>query len=299
MAEVAAAKRNRFMARRLAAKLGPGQKAVVLAGYGHLGHPKGLGPERIFGVPWGKYGNLARELAGAALRAFSITFAGGLFMDPASVFADRALKSKEHALLRGILGLERPAFVRTAADAGILRLGPEPGPSWAPGMVLAWHDGLSGLDSTREHAAFLKDHGIAFHVGPGKARGSERWVAQYENGNVYFNQDVLDADLESLIENGASPEEAARVVALKTLPYAAHKIRHAMTARDVREALGMPMEMPVLEDEILSHTDQVRLAALREDWGRERWQAWRKGWNAKHSKRRRLPEPSDDVPGVF
>lgn len=123
IAEVAMTRRNKFMARRLKAKLAPGEKAVLLAGYGHLGHPEGFGPDKIYGVPRADYGDLALELGRALLGAFSLTLTGGRFMRPEDAAGDRHLKAREYEHLGRALPDGRPAYVETSGRSGIYHLG--------------------------------------------------------------------------------------------------------------------------------------------------------------------------------
>ena len=110
VAELAITLRNKFMAHRLAAKLGKGEKAVVLAGYAHLGHPEGLGPEKIFRMPPADYGNLTQELKSVLLRSFSLSLTGGLFLSPDYATRDRKLKEAEYRLLNRKVNNGKPVY---------------------------------------------------------------------------------------------------------------------------------------------------------------------------------------------
>jgi hypothetical protein len=121
LAEVLLTRRNESMARFFARALGQNGKGVIVAGQAHVPGPDEITASR-FHVR-GDYGDLARELGTLALKAYSLTFTGGLFVSAdaardAREVRPEANKAAEEASPRGA-----PAFISLGPDRGLWHAG--------------------------------------------------------------------------------------------------------------------------------------------------------------------------------
>ncbi|MFA5138726.1 MAG: S8 family serine peptidase [Elusimicrobiota bacterium] len=124
VAEVAMTRRNKFMADRLKQSLAPGEKVLILAGYGHLEHPEGLEVDKIFGVPAAPLGNLGMELQSVGLRPFSIALTGGRFLDEQARDLDHELKAAAYRRLAETgSDPDSEVFLPTSGRSAIFHMG--------------------------------------------------------------------------------------------------------------------------------------------------------------------------------
>ena len=121
IAEVYLTRRNESMAGFLGEALGSGEKAVVLVGQNHI---EGLDaiPARLMNAP-GTWGSLATELSARALRAFSLTATGGLFVDAAASSADRQARPDSYGAAARASPRGEPAYVPLGPDRGLWHAG--------------------------------------------------------------------------------------------------------------------------------------------------------------------------------
>lgn len=121
VAEVYLTRRNRMMAAFLADSMKAGGKAVVLVGQAHV---EGLDmvPGRLLHAP-GDWGTLARELGGLALRAFSLTSTGGIFVDADAAEMDREARPESYRLAAEHSPEGRPKYTPLGPDRGLWHAG--------------------------------------------------------------------------------------------------------------------------------------------------------------------------------
>lgn len=121
LVEVLLTRRNRTMAELAWNAMGPGGKAVIVAGQAHIPGPDTVSSQR-FHVR-GDYGDLARELSTLALRAYSLTFTGGLFTTVQAALDDRAVRPLAHAVVEEASPRGAPAYVPLGPDQGLWHAG--------------------------------------------------------------------------------------------------------------------------------------------------------------------------------
>ncbi len=130
VAEVFLTRRNETMASFIAQAIKGGGKAVVLVGQAHV---DGLDmvPGLLMNAP-GDWGTMARELAGHALKAFSLTQTGGLFVNEDAARLDRSARPRSYRLAAEKTRDGAAAFVPLGPDSGLWHAGgriPVPGSS--------------------------------------------------------------------------------------------------------------------------------------------------------------------------
>jgi hypothetical protein len=121
VAEVLFTRRNEIMAKYMAQALGEKGKGVILAGQAHVPGVDEV-PFSRFRVR-GDYGDLARELALFALRAYSLTFTGGLFNSVAASRDARDVRPEAHKVAAAASPDGAPVFVPLGPDAGLWHAG--------------------------------------------------------------------------------------------------------------------------------------------------------------------------------
>ncbi|MDE2143577.1 MAG: ChaN family lipoprotein [Elusimicrobia bacterium] len=121
LVEVLLTRRNKTMAELLWDAMGPRGKAVIVAGQAHVPGPDSISAER-FHVR-GDYGDLARELGAVALRAYSLTFTGGLFTSVQAAEDDREVRPEAHKVAVTASPDGAPAFVPLGPDRGLWHAG--------------------------------------------------------------------------------------------------------------------------------------------------------------------------------
>jgi uncharacterized iron-regulated protein len=121
VAEVLLTRRNEAMAKFLWHSLGRNGKGVIVAGQAHVPGPDEIAEERYHVK--GDYGDLARELATFALRAYSLTFTGGLFTSAAAARDDREVRPESHKAAAEATPNGDPAFVPMGPDRGLWHAG--------------------------------------------------------------------------------------------------------------------------------------------------------------------------------
>jgi hypothetical protein len=121
LVEVLLTRRNRTMAGFIKDSLGPGEKAVVVAGQAHVPGPDAVSTQR-FHVR-GDYGDLARELSGLAVRAYSLTFTGERFTSAQAALDDREVRPKAHEAVREASPHGASTFVPLGDDVGLWHAG--------------------------------------------------------------------------------------------------------------------------------------------------------------------------------
>jgi hypothetical protein len=127
VAEVFLTRRNEAMAGFIADALKGGGKAVVLVGQAHV---EGLDmvPGRLMNAP-GDWGTLAKTLTGYALKAFSLTQTGGVFVNADAAQLDRAARPKSYRLASDETPEGAPRFIPLGPDRGLWHAGGRvPGP---------------------------------------------------------------------------------------------------------------------------------------------------------------------------
>jgi hypothetical protein len=135
-------------------------------------------------------------------------------------------------------------------------------PAWEQTVLTELPRLLEDFESTREHARFARGRGVTFHLAGSREDGMGSRIATYEAGEVRFNRDVLGSVLMSLqVFLRLDQPQAARMLALRLLPYAAHELRHGMMIERIREREGMTLETASIENEVVSYWDQVRVLA--------------------------------------
>jgi hypothetical protein len=170
------------------------------------------------------------------------------------------------ALTKAFDGAQAPALPRMGPRkwmGGALQAPARPldgGDSWKGKLVLNWRSDMDRLDSTREHAKFIRDNRIAIQVSDDAAR-MRTTVAEYDDGKVYVNGVFMDLGRMTLMNDGLAEEKALRTLSLKTLPIVAHETRHGITLAKVEKATGKPFEAGLIEDELVSFMDQAKVAA--------------------------------------
>ncbi|MFI5347553.1 MAG: ChaN family lipoprotein [Elusimicrobiota bacterium] len=121
LVEVLLTRRNKTMAGLLWDAMGPHGKAVIVAGQAHVPGPDQISTQR-FHVR-GDYGDLARELSAVALRAYSLTFTGGLFTSVQAAQDDREIRPEAHRAAADASPSGAPAFVPLGPDQGLWHAG--------------------------------------------------------------------------------------------------------------------------------------------------------------------------------
>lgn len=121
LVEVLLTRRNEAMADFFRRALGAGGKGVIVAGQAHVPGPD-AGSSRLFHVR-GDYGDLARELSKLALRAYSLTFTGGLFTTAAASRDASEVRPEAHKAAAAASPRGAPAFVPLGSDRGLWHAG--------------------------------------------------------------------------------------------------------------------------------------------------------------------------------
>jgi len=121
VAEVLLTRRNRTMAELAWNSMGKGGKAVIVAGQAHVPGPDSISAQRFH--LRGDYGDLSRELAAFALRAYSLTFTGGLFTSVQAAKDDRAVRPEAHRAAAAASPDGAPAFLPLGVDSGLWHAG--------------------------------------------------------------------------------------------------------------------------------------------------------------------------------
>lgn len=126
VAEVYLTRRNKAMASFLLDAMKTGGKAVVLIGQAHV---EGLDmvPGRLLNAP-GSWGTLASELSRLAVRAFSLTQTGGLFVDAAAARIDKEARPESYRAAAEASPRGRPAYEPLGPDRGLWHAGGRLGP---------------------------------------------------------------------------------------------------------------------------------------------------------------------------
>ncbi|MFA5138482.1 MAG: hypothetical protein WC728_04550 [Elusimicrobiota bacterium] len=84
-------------------------------------------------------------------------------------------------------------------------------------------------------------------------------LAQNEGDTITFNREELAGLRDELLSQGVSEKDLPRLLALKTLPVIAHELRHARTQSEVAEATGRSFEFPLIEDEVMSFAEELKV----------------------------------------
>ena len=121
LAEVLLTRRNKTMAELLWDAMGKNGKAVIVAGQAHVPGPDVISAQRFH--LRGDYGDLARELGALALRAYSLTFTGGLFTTVQAAKDDREVRPEAHKAAVAASPDGAPAFVPLGPDQGLWHAG--------------------------------------------------------------------------------------------------------------------------------------------------------------------------------
>jgi hypothetical protein len=121
LVEVLLTRRNRTMAELAWNSMGQGGKAVIVAGQAHVPGPDVISAQRFH--LRGDYGDLSRELAAFALRAYSLTFTGGLFTTVQAARDDREVRPEAHKTVAAASPDGAPAFVPLGPDQGLWHAG--------------------------------------------------------------------------------------------------------------------------------------------------------------------------------
>lgn len=121
LAEVLLTRRNRSMAGFIAQSVRGGGKAVIVAGQAHVAGPDPIAAAR-FHVE-GDYGDLARELSAWTLRAYSLTFTGGLFTSAQAAQDDVDVRPEAHKAAAAASPKGAPVFVPLGPDEGLWHAG--------------------------------------------------------------------------------------------------------------------------------------------------------------------------------
>lgn len=121
LVEVLLTRRNEIMARFAWESLGQGGKAVIVAGQAHVPGPDVISAQR-FHVR-GDYGDLSGALRRLALRAYSLTFTGGLFTSAQAAQDDRDVRPEAHKTAAEASPRGAPAFVPMGPDRGLWHAG--------------------------------------------------------------------------------------------------------------------------------------------------------------------------------
>ncbi|HEX4046957.1 MAG TPA: ChaN family lipoprotein [Elusimicrobiota bacterium] len=121
VAEVYLTRRNKSMALFLLDAMKTGGKAVVLIGQAHV---EGLDmvPGRLLNAP-GSWGTLASELSRLAVRAFSLTQTGGLFVDANAAQIDKEVRPEAYRAAAEASPRGRPAYEPLGPDRGLWHAG--------------------------------------------------------------------------------------------------------------------------------------------------------------------------------
>jgi len=121
LVEVLLTRRNQTMAEFLWRAMGQGGKAVIVAGQAHVPGPDVISAQR-FHVR-GDYGDLSGALRRLALRAYSLTFTGGLFTSAQAAQDDRDVRPEAHKTAAEASPQGAPAFVPMGPDRGLWHAG--------------------------------------------------------------------------------------------------------------------------------------------------------------------------------
>jgi hypothetical protein len=121
LVEVLLTRRNRTMAEYAWDALSAGGKAVIVAGQAHVPGPDTISTAR-FHVR-GDYGDLARALSGLALKAYSLTFTGGLFTSVQAAQDDREVRPEAHKVSAAASPDGQAAFVPLGPNEGLWHAG--------------------------------------------------------------------------------------------------------------------------------------------------------------------------------
>lgn len=121
LVEVLLTRRNQTMARLAWDALDAGGKAVIVAGQAHVPGPDVISTQR-FHVR-GHYGDLTQALAKLALKAYSLTFTGGLFTSVQAARDDREVRPEAHKIVVEAAPHGAPAFVPLGPDRGLWHAG--------------------------------------------------------------------------------------------------------------------------------------------------------------------------------
>jgi hypothetical protein len=121
VAEVYLTRRNKAMASFLLDAMKTGGKAVVLIGQAHV---EGLDmiPGRLMNAP-GAWGTLASELTGLAVKTFSLTQTGGMFIDADAASLDKLSRPESYRAADEASPQGRSAYQELGPDRGLWHAG--------------------------------------------------------------------------------------------------------------------------------------------------------------------------------
>ncbi len=121
VAEVYLTRRNKAMANFILEAISTGGKAVVLIGQAHV---EGLDliPGKLMNAP-GQWGTLASELSGLAVRAFSLTQTGGIFVDADAAVMDKQARPLSYQAAAGVAPNGRASYQPLGPDKGLWHAG--------------------------------------------------------------------------------------------------------------------------------------------------------------------------------
>ncbi|MBI3505211.1 MAG: hypothetical protein HY059_10235 [Proteobacteria bacterium] len=129
-------------------------------------------------------------------------------------------------------------------------------------LTRAWAADLAALESTREHAAFLKERGVPIRiVYPAERRMAAGQFAEHDRGAVYVSGLLVDSAAGSLEYQDVPRGRVAAVLSRRTVQIVAHELRHAMNAAAVERRAGMAFRGALIEDEASAYLDQAKVRA--------------------------------------
>ncbi|MBI3300294.1 MAG: hypothetical protein HYZ75_19175 [Elusimicrobia bacterium] len=116
---------------------------------------------------------------------------------------------------------------------------------------------LKRLPSTSEHWRFVSAQRIPLQVTDNPAEVDDSILGAYSlvDRRIAIDEVILARAAEDLVDDGAAPAVAARVLAWKTLPTIVHELTHGRVHDDLRRLAGGPFALAVLEDEQLAFYD--------------------------------------------
>lgn len=118
---------------------------------------------------------------------------------------------------------------------------------------------LGKLHSGREHFRFFNAEKLKIRFEAMAAnQGNAEIALAEENGGIVVNSKALADMATSLVSKNLNAQELEKQLALRLAPVLAHEIRHQISNKEAK-ALGIAYPGALLEDEILAHTDEIKV----------------------------------------
>lgn len=146
----------------------------------------------------------------------------------------------------------RAAAPAASSEAGLLTA------EESEAVQRAWFGMLSSIEGLREHGEFLGSGRVRISIEENDFPGLQNALAVYSSGRLRIKRQLLDEGKKALLKQGVEPKDLCDALAARTLPLVVHELRHGITDRQVREAVGLPFQAALIESEVLAYADQLR-----------------------------------------